>query len=414
MHETFEDINAEPKIANKLKNLYRHPDQVELYPGLVCEGNARCIDPGTEGPKSATALWRAVFSDAVTLVRSDRFYNQDWNVGSLTGWGMREVTSIPEVMKGSVMHRLFQRAFPRFFSYNSLHLWQPFHIPAINYILAKSQGHLTDLENLSEMGLEPHIVEQIENLEAVRLMIPPPKEDEKKKLLSLETRKKAKQEAEQGFRTQLETLLKSQIKVEELKTLEGKNLVGYTKIEVEQIREIKIQSSDDAKFAALQLAFKPLKRAIRMPNKKFEASKPAPVQVTSYETILNEILAKRSTYKNPGYLDRRSVPKGPLGAILTGELDQAEDAKFEKATQALREMIDSTKEILFAEYFSNTARSYLEKGSRDYQKLNNVQVWQVDIVSECVLGFFIFLYLSLFFLGANRQLVTLCLLSPNL
>ena len=68
----FSDINEDPIIARKLENIYRHPDQVELYPGLVCEGDRRCLDPGTECPNGGTALWSAVFSDAVTLVRSDR------------------------------------------------------------------------------------------------------------------------------------------------------------------------------------------------------------------------------------------------------------------------------------------------------------------------------------------------------
>lgn len=75
VHKTFEDINDDPIVAKNLQAIYRHPDQVELYPGLVCEGQGRCLDPGTKGPKEqGTALWRAVFSDAVTLVRSDRFY----------------------------------------------------------------------------------------------------------------------------------------------------------------------------------------------------------------------------------------------------------------------------------------------------------------------------------------------------
>jgi hypothetical protein len=48
---------------------------VELYPGLMCEGQGRCLDPGTSGPNgTGTALWSGVFCDAVTLVRSDRFY----------------------------------------------------------------------------------------------------------------------------------------------------------------------------------------------------------------------------------------------------------------------------------------------------------------------------------------------------
>ena len=70
VHKTFEDMNKDEKIVAKLKSISRHVDQVELYPGLVCEGDGQCLDPGTKN----TALWGAVFSDAVTLVRSDRFY----------------------------------------------------------------------------------------------------------------------------------------------------------------------------------------------------------------------------------------------------------------------------------------------------------------------------------------------------
>lgn len=36
-HETFEDINPDPKIADALSRLYDHPDFVELYPGVVAE-----------------------------------------------------------------------------------------------------------------------------------------------------------------------------------------------------------------------------------------------------------------------------------------------------------------------------------------------------------------------------------------
>lgn len=34
---------------------------------------------------------RAVFSDAITLVRSDRFYTIDYTPATLTNWGMQEV-----------------------------------------------------------------------------------------------------------------------------------------------------------------------------------------------------------------------------------------------------------------------------------------------------------------------------------
>lgn len=145
-HKKFQDINADLEIQNALRDLYGNPDMVELYPGFICEGNGRCLDPGTGGPNNGeTALWSAVFCDAITLVRSDRFYTVDWNVSSLTSWGMREVTSDPTVLKGSVFHRLFQRAFPGYFKHNAVHLWQPFITPAKNIIIAEQQDILTQL-----------------------------------------------------------------------------------------------------------------------------------------------------------------------------------------------------------------------------------------------------------------------------
>lgn len=72
-HETFEDVNGDPEIADILRSLYDHPDMVELYPGLFVEEAKARMDPGCGGCPPYT-VGRAVFSDAVTLVRSDRFY----------------------------------------------------------------------------------------------------------------------------------------------------------------------------------------------------------------------------------------------------------------------------------------------------------------------------------------------------
>jgi hypothetical protein len=44
-----------------------------LYPGIFCESDKKMnADPGPSDLDSA--LWAAIFSDAITLVRSDRFY----------------------------------------------------------------------------------------------------------------------------------------------------------------------------------------------------------------------------------------------------------------------------------------------------------------------------------------------------
>ena len=72
-HKTFASISGNKDIQNALRDLYDHPDKVELYPGAFCEGDGSMgLDPGPK--ESNSALWTAIFSDAITLVRSDRFY----------------------------------------------------------------------------------------------------------------------------------------------------------------------------------------------------------------------------------------------------------------------------------------------------------------------------------------------------
>lgn len=70
--DSFEDINPDPYVAKTLKQLYGTVDQVELYPGLFLEATKPPMEPGMGlcVPYSAS---RAIFSDAITLVRGDRF-----------------------------------------------------------------------------------------------------------------------------------------------------------------------------------------------------------------------------------------------------------------------------------------------------------------------------------------------------
>lgn len=71
-HDTFEDINPDPVISDLLRKLYDSPDMVELYPGLFVEDAKPRMDPGS-GFTAPYTVGRAVLSDAVTLVRGDRF-----------------------------------------------------------------------------------------------------------------------------------------------------------------------------------------------------------------------------------------------------------------------------------------------------------------------------------------------------
>ncbi|KAK1977598.1 linoleate diol synthase [Colletotrichum cereale] len=154
VHTTFESVSRNPDIQNTLRDLYESPDKIELYPGIFCESDAKMgLDPGPE--ESTSALWAAIFSDAITLVRSDRFYTVDWNTQSLTAWGMKEVTPDTEVCKSSVFHRLIQRAFPEWLPRDSLRWFSPFYTAKQNAIYAEQQGYASQFKETANFELKP-------------------------------------------------------------------------------------------------------------------------------------------------------------------------------------------------------------------------------------------------------------------
>jgi hypothetical protein len=166
-HASFEDINSDKDIQDTLRDLYEHPDMVELYPGLFCEGAGQHMDPGTDCP-SELAVWKGVFCDAVTLVRSDRFYTVDWTITTLTSWGMKEVSPNPKVVKGSMMYKLIQRAFPGWYKYNALALWQPMYTPKKNKIYAVKQGKMKDLVDVGPSRPVPaREIKDIQTIQAI-------------------------------------------------------------------------------------------------------------------------------------------------------------------------------------------------------------------------------------------------------
>jgi hypothetical protein len=144
-HATFESVTKNVDIQNALRDLYEHPDKIELYPGIFCESDEYMgLDPGPTEANSA--LWSAIFSDAITLVRSDRFYTVDWNTNSLTSWGMKEVTPDNDICKSSVFHRLIQRAFPGWFPPDTIRFFHPFYTSQQNANFAKAQSHDSDFK----------------------------------------------------------------------------------------------------------------------------------------------------------------------------------------------------------------------------------------------------------------------------
>ena len=135
-HESFESINSDPEVADALKHFYDHPDLVELYPGLVVEeAKYPTGDEAGQGLSPNYTISRAVLSDAVALIRGDRFYTVDYTPNNLTNWGFQEVSSDLTVDHGHVFYKLFLRAFPKHFQPNSIYAHYPMVIPEENHVI---------------------------------------------------------------------------------------------------------------------------------------------------------------------------------------------------------------------------------------------------------------------------------------
>ena len=135
-HESFDSINSDAKVADALKHFYDHPDLVELYPGLVVEeAKYPTGDEAGQGLSPNYTISRAVLSDAVALIRGDRFYTVDYTPNNLTNWGFQEVSSDLTVDHGHVFYKLFLRAFPKHFQPNSVYAHYPLVIPEENHVI---------------------------------------------------------------------------------------------------------------------------------------------------------------------------------------------------------------------------------------------------------------------------------------
>ncbi|KAK7432233.1 hypothetical protein QQZ08_001178 [Neonectria magnoliae] len=146
-YETFEDINSDPEVAESLRNLYQHPDNVELYPGIVAEEAKTPMAPGV-GIAPTYTVSRVVLSDAVSLVRGDRHYTTDYNPRYLTNWGFNEANYDLDVNHGCVFYKLFLRAFPAHFKGNSVYAHYPMVTPDENRKI------LTDLRRVDRFDFD--------------------------------------------------------------------------------------------------------------------------------------------------------------------------------------------------------------------------------------------------------------------
>ncbi|WPH04110.1 putative hem peroxidase superfamily, hem peroxidase, animal-type, cytochrome P450 superfamily [Acrodontium crateriforme] len=138
-HRKFSDITDNVEVQEALKHLYDTPDNVELYPGLVVEDAKKPIVPGSGLCPSYTTS-RGVLSDAVALVRGDRFFTTSYNPGALTNWGFQEASSDPTIDNGCVFYKLFLRALPYNFDPASVYVHYPMTIPSEMQLVLKRLG----------------------------------------------------------------------------------------------------------------------------------------------------------------------------------------------------------------------------------------------------------------------------------
>jgi len=142
-HKTFEEINPDPLVAEQLKRLYDHPDLVELYPGIIVEAAKEPVKPGS-GLCTNFTVSRAILSDAVALVRGDRFYTIDYTPKHLTNWGFSLVDYDLNVDYGCVFYKLILQALPHNFRQDSIYAHYPLVVPAENHDILTELGHVGD------------------------------------------------------------------------------------------------------------------------------------------------------------------------------------------------------------------------------------------------------------------------------
>ena len=128
-YREFSEITQNKEVAETLKRLYDHPDNVEIYPGLVVEDPKEPMVPGSGLCPSFTTS-RAGLSDAVALVRGDRFYTTSYHPKALTNWGFAEQNFDVAIDNGCVFYKLILRAFPDSFEPNSVWAHYPLTVPS--------------------------------------------------------------------------------------------------------------------------------------------------------------------------------------------------------------------------------------------------------------------------------------------
>ncbi|GAA5936650.1 peroxidase/cytochrome P450 family protein [Sporobolomyces koalae] len=136
-YNSFEEWNEDPVIADAARRLYRHIDHLELMPGLSAE-QPKPTQPGS-GLAPGFTISRAILSDAVALVRGDRYFAYERTAGNLTSFHYNDLQPEPQGGAfGGALGKLLMRTFPAHYTYNSTYALFPFSTPSTtNGVLSK-------------------------------------------------------------------------------------------------------------------------------------------------------------------------------------------------------------------------------------------------------------------------------------
>ncbi|MBW0542889.1 hypothetical protein O181_082604, partial [Austropuccinia psidii MF-1] len=126
--ETFEEWNSNPEIASAMEELVGHPSNIPLYVGLHGE-EAKEPRLGA-GLCPGFTISRAILSDAVSLVRGDRFFTDSATADGMTDWGLSDCqVDVREGSYGGLLQRLISYNLPNQYRYNDVALLFPFMVP---------------------------------------------------------------------------------------------------------------------------------------------------------------------------------------------------------------------------------------------------------------------------------------------
>ncbi|EME48559.1 hypothetical protein DOTSEDRAFT_67567 [Dothistroma septosporum NZE10] len=151
-YEKFSEVTDNVEVQEALKHLYDTPDQIELYPGLVIEDAKEARLPGS-GLCASYTTSRGVLSDAVALVRGDRFHTTSYTPALLTNWGYQETQFDLSIDNGCMFYKLFLRALPNSYDPSSVYVHYPLTVPDEMHRVLQTLGkdHLYNFDKPKEI-----------------------------------------------------------------------------------------------------------------------------------------------------------------------------------------------------------------------------------------------------------------------